>query len=111
MRSLADIAPPSPAADVLIDIPYVRPSLRPLVRVWTRLLTSRRPFPPPPAQFMSHHKQKMVDAVAMACNKTYRLWMRRHPEFEEKGRVHIIAHSVRLAPCFFLRHLWRARGR
>lgn len=42
------------------------------------------------------HKQKMVDAVAIACNKTYRLWVKRHPEFEEKGRVHIIAHSVRL---------------
>jgi hypothetical protein len=43
------------------------------------------------------HKQKMVDAVAVACNKTYRLWVKRHPEFEEKGRVHIIAHSVRLS--------------
>lgn len=48
------------------------------------------------------HKQKMVDAVAIACNKTYRLWCKRHPEFEEKGRVHIIAHSVGLSRQAFI---------
>lgn len=55
---------------------------------------SSRPLRVSLLQFMSDHKSKMTDAVAMACNKTYRLWLRRHPDFEAKGRVHVIAHSV-----------------
>lgn len=37
--------------------------------------------------FMSSHKQSMVEAVSMECNRTYRKWCLRHPEFAEKGRV------------------------
>lgn len=46
--------------------------------------------------FMSHHRQKMIEAVCTQANKLYRLWIARNPHFEEYGRVHIIAHSVRL---------------
>ncbi|CED84749.1 Phosphatidic acid-preferring phospholipase A1, contains DDHD domain [Phaffia rhodozyma] len=44
--------------------------------------------------FMSHHKERMIEAVATQCNKTYRLWCKRHPGFETKGRVHVIGHSL-----------------
>lgn len=45
---------------------------------------------------MSHHRQKMIEAVCSQANKLYRLWIARNPHFEEYGRVHIIAHSVSL---------------
>ncbi|KGB76022.2 phospholipase [Cryptococcus deuterogattii R265] len=44
--------------------------------------------------FMSHHRQKMIEAVCTQANKLYRLWIARNPHFEEYGRVHIIAHSL-----------------
>ncbi|KAL7410393.1 DDHD domain-containing protein [Mrakia frigida] len=44
--------------------------------------------------FMSSHKQSMVEAVSMECNRTYRKWCLRHPQFAQTGRVHIIAHSL-----------------
>jgi hypothetical protein len=45
--------------------------------------------------FMSHHRQKMIEAVCIQANKLYRLWLARNPDFEKHGRVHIIGHSVR----------------
>lgn len=45
--------------------------------------------------FMSHHRQKMIEAVCIQANRLYRLWMARNPDFEKNGgRVHIIGHSV-----------------
>nr|XP_031862276.1 uncharacterized protein CI109_002241 [Kwoniella shandongensis]KAA5529348.1 hypothetical protein CI109_002241 [Kwoniella shandongensis] len=44
--------------------------------------------------FMSHHRQKMIEAVCLQANKLYRLWIARNPEFEQNGRVHIIGHSL-----------------
>ncbi|OXC69532.1 hypothetical protein AYX13_01699 [Cryptococcus neoformans] len=44
--------------------------------------------------FMSHHRQKMIEAVCTQANKLYRLWIARNPHFQEYGRVHIIAHSL-----------------
>lgn len=45
--------------------------------------------------FMSHHRQKMIEAVCVQANRLYRLWMARNPDFEKNGgRVHIIGHSV-----------------
>ncbi|WVQ81546.1 hypothetical protein IAT38_003670 [Cryptococcus sp. DSM 104549] len=44
--------------------------------------------------FMSHHRQKMIEAVCTQANKLYRLWVARNPEFEKNGRVHIIGHSL-----------------
>lgn len=45
--------------------------------------------------FMSDHRQRMIEAVCQQANRLYRLWVARHPHFEENGRVHIIGHSVR----------------
>lgn len=45
--------------------------------------------------FMSDHCQRMIEAVCQQANRLYRLWIARHPHFEEHGRVHIIGHSVR----------------
>ena len=53
-------------SDVMLDIPY----------------------------YMSHHKQKMVEAVVREANRVYRLWCRNNPGFEDTGRVHLIAHSL-----------------
>lgn len=36
---------------------------------------------------MSSHKQSMVEAVSMECNRTYRKWCLRHPQFAQTGRV------------------------
>lgn len=35
----------------------------------------------------ARHKESMIEAVVVQCNRTYRRWCRRHPEFEKKGRV------------------------
>lgn len=44
--------------------------------------------------FMSDHRQRMIEAVCQQANRLYRLWVARHPHFEENGRVHIVGHSV-----------------
>ncbi|WRT68907.1 uncharacterized protein IL334_005889 [Kwoniella shivajii] len=44
--------------------------------------------------YMSHHRQKMIEAVCMQANKLYRLWVARNPDFEKHGRIHIIGHSL-----------------
>jgi hypothetical protein len=46
--------------------------------------------------FMSHHRSKMIESVCLQANKLYRLWIARHPGFEDYGRVHVIGHSVGL---------------
>lgn len=43
---------------------------------------------------MSHHRQKMIEAVCLQANKLYRLWIARNPDFEANGRVHLIGHSL-----------------
>jgi hypothetical protein len=70
--TLKDIEPPTiPAvrsmiSDVMFDIPF----------------------------YMSHLKPKMVAALVGEANRVYRLWCRNNPGFSEKGRVHLIAHSL-----------------
>ncbi|KAH6679817.1 putative phospholipase [Halenospora varia] len=44
--------------------------------------------------YMSHHKPKMIQAVIGEANRVYRLWCKNNPDFQDKGRVHIIAHSL-----------------
>ena len=45
--------------------------------------------------YLSKHRQAMIEAVAEEANRTYRLWCRRHPNFETNGgKVHIIGHSL-----------------
>ncbi len=44
--------------------------------------------------YMSQHKPKMVAAMVKEANRVYRLWCRNNPGFSEKGRVHLIAHSL-----------------
>ncbi len=44
--------------------------------------------------YMSHHQPKMVAAVIREANRVYQLWCRNNAGFAEKGRVHIIAHSL-----------------
>lgn len=45
--------------------------------------------------YLSRHRQKMIDSVISELNRTYRLFCRRNPDFEEKGgRVSIIGHSL-----------------
>ncbi|TEA07493.1 putative phospholipase [Colletotrichum sidae] len=44
--------------------------------------------------YMSHHKSKMIEALVTEANRVYRLWCRNNPGFAEKGRVHLIGHSL-----------------
>lgn len=44
--------------------------------------------------YMSHHKPKMIAALIGEANRVYRLWCRNNPGFTEKGRVHLIGHSL-----------------
>ncbi|KAK4209346.1 DDHD domain-containing protein, partial [Rhypophila decipiens] len=44
--------------------------------------------------YMSHHKPKMIAALVGEANRVYRLWCRNNPGFSEKGRVHLIGHSL-----------------
>lgn len=44
--------------------------------------------------YMSHHKPKMIQALVAEANRVYRLWCRNNPEFAQRGRVHLIAHSL-----------------
>ncbi|KAJ6440848.1 DDHD domain-containingprotein [Purpureocillium lavendulum] len=44
--------------------------------------------------YMSHHKSKMIEALVSEANRVYRLWCRNNPGFADKGRVHLIAHSL-----------------
>ncbi|KAG6360693.1 hypothetical protein INS49_011758 [Diaporthe citri] len=44
--------------------------------------------------YMSHHKPKMISALVTEANRVYRLWCRNNPDFNRKGRVHLIAHSL-----------------
>jgi hypothetical protein len=70
--TLKDITQPSiPAirsmiSDVMLDVPY----------------------------YMSHNKEKMVQACICEANRVYRLWCKNNPEFSKNGRVHLIAHSL-----------------
>lgn len=70
--SLNDITPQTlPAvrsliSDVMLDIPY----------------------------YLSHHKPKMTKAVVREANRIYRLWCKNNAGFQEKGHVHLIAHSL-----------------
>ncbi|KAF3384566.1 hypothetical protein F1880_002795 [Penicillium rolfsii] len=70
--TLGDITPETlPAvrsliSDVMLDIPY----------------------------YLSHHKPKMIKAVAKEANRIYRLWCKNNPGFQDNGRVHLIAHSL-----------------
>ncbi|OAX82538.1 hypothetical protein ACJ72_03109 [Emergomyces africanus] len=70
--NLKDITPETiPAirsliSDVMLDIPY----------------------------YLSHHKQKMIQAVVKEANRIYRLWCQNNPDFRRTGKVHLIAHSL-----------------
>lgn len=70
--SLDDITPQTlPAvrsliSDVMLDIPY----------------------------YLSHHKPKMTRAVVREANRIYRLWCKNNPNFQDHGRVHLLAHSL-----------------
>jgi hypothetical protein len=44
--------------------------------------------------FMSQHRQAMIEAVCYQANRAYRLWCARNPNFDGRGRVHLIGHSV-----------------
>ncbi|KAK4165100.1 phospholipase DDHD1 [Cladorrhinum sp. PSN259] len=44
--------------------------------------------------YMSHHKPKMIAALVGEANRVYRLWCKNNPGFADKGRVHLIGHSL-----------------
>lgn len=44
--------------------------------------------------YMSRHKPKMIATLVGEANRVYRLWCRNNPGFAEKGRVHLIGHSL-----------------
>ncbi|OAQ83942.1 DDHD domain-containingprotein [Purpureocillium lilacinum] len=66
----------------------IEPSTIPAVRSLMSDVMFDIPF------YMSHHKGKMIKALVSEANRVYRLWCRNNPGFAEKGRVHLIAHSL-----------------
>ncbi|TQN73517.1 putative phospholipase [Colletotrichum shisoi] len=44
--------------------------------------------------YLSHHKGKMINALVTEANRVYRLWCRNNPGFAERGRTHVIGHSL-----------------
>jgi pimeloyl-ACP methyl ester carboxylesterase len=66
----------------------IEPSTIPAVRSMISDVMFDIPF------YMSHHKGKMIKALVSEANRVYRLWCRNNPGFAEKGRVHLIAHSL-----------------
>ncbi|KXX73702.1 Phospholipase DDHD1 [Madurella mycetomatis] len=66
----------------------IEPSTIPAVRSMISDVMFDIPF------YMSHHKPKMIAALVGEANRVYRLWCRNNPGFAEKGRVHLIGHSL-----------------
>ncbi|EFQ33458.1 DDHD domain-containing protein [Colletotrichum graminicola] len=44
--------------------------------------------------YLSHHKGKMIKALVTEANRVYRLWCRNNPGFAERGRIHMVGHSL-----------------
>ncbi|EXF84905.1 DDHD domain-containing protein [Colletotrichum fioriniae PJ7] len=44
--------------------------------------------------YLSHHKGKMINALVTEANRVYRLWCRNNPGFADRGRTHLIGHSL-----------------
>ncbi|KJZ78880.1 hypothetical protein HIM_01653 [Hirsutella minnesotensis 3608] len=80
-----DMAESAPETFALKDI---EPSTIPAVRSMMSDVMFDIPF------YMSHHKSKMISALVSEANRVYRLWCRNNPGFADKGRVHMIAHSL-----------------
>lgn len=66
----------------------IEPSSIPAVRSMISDVMFDIPF------YMSHHKGKMIKALATEANRVYRLWCQNNPGFAEKGRTHLIGHSL-----------------
>lgn len=84
-RKEEDKAAYSPDGFTLKDI---EPNTIPAVRSMISDVMFDIPF------YMSHHKPKMIAALVGEANRVYRLWCRNNPGFSEKGRVHLIGHSL-----------------
>ena len=83
--SEADKSAYSPEGFTLKDI---EPHTIPAVRSMISDVMFDIPF------YMSHLKPKMIAALVGEANRVYRLWCANNPGFAEKGRVHLIAHSL-----------------
>ncbi len=70
------------------DLKDIEPNTIPAVRSMISDVMFDIPF------YMSHHKSKMITALVREANRVYRLWCRNNPGFSDKGRVHLIAHSL-----------------
>jgi hypothetical protein len=48
-----------------------------------------------PHYLSNQHRNRLIQAVVEDCNRVYRLFVKRNPDFTERGgKVHIIAHSL-----------------
>ena len=70
------------------DLKDIEPDTIPAVRSMISDVMFDIPF------YMSHHKPKMIAALVGEANRVYRLWCHNNPSFSQKGRVHLIAHSL-----------------
>lgn len=75
-------------ASETFDLKDIEPSTIPAVRSMISDVMFDIPF------YMSHHKGKMITALVREANRVHRLWCRNNPGFSDKGRVHLIAHSL-----------------
>lgn len=84
-RNEEDLSAYAPDGFTLKDI---EPNTIPAVRSMISDVMFDIPF------YMSQHKPKMIAALVGEANRVYRLWCRNNPGFSEKGRVHLIGHSL-----------------
>ncbi|OAA58839.1 DDHD domain protein [Cordyceps fumosorosea ARSEF 2679] len=70
------------------DLKDIEPNTIPAIRSMISDVMFDIPF------YMSHHKSKMITALVREANRVYRLWCRNNPGFSDRGRVHLIAHSL-----------------
>ncbi|KAF2861742.1 hypothetical protein K470DRAFT_275900 [Piedraia hortae CBS 480.64] len=72
--------------------PFTLEEITPEGMPWVRNLVSDVMLDVP--YYMSHHKEKMLAAVVGEVRRVYRLWCGNNMGFEEKGRVHLLGHSL-----------------
>jgi len=75
-------------ADNLFNLRDLQPPSIPIVRDLIKDVMLDIPF------YLSSHKDNILEAVCAEANRVWEVFCRSTPYFQEKGRVHIIGHSL-----------------
>lgn len=75
-------------ADNMFTLKDLQPPSIPIVRDLIKDVMLDIPF------YLSSHKDKILEAVCAEANRVWEVFCRNTPYFQDKGRVHIIGHSL-----------------